>query len=42
MTNEQLEIARAFCERQLALWGRADAKRGSEIEPVKIEEPVSD
>ena len=37
MTNEQLEIAMAFCKRQLALWGHSDAKRSSDIEPVAIE-----
>jgi len=44
MTNEQLEVALAFCKRQLALWDRAEAKRSGEIEPVaiEIEEPVSD
>jgi hypothetical protein len=37
MTDEQLEIAIAFCRRQLALWGRSDAKRSSQIEPAEIE-----
>jgi hypothetical protein len=41
MTNEQLEVALAFCKRQLALW---ESKRSSEIAPVEIEieQPVSD
>jgi hypothetical protein len=42
MTNEQLEIAMAFCRRQLALSGRIEEKRSREIESVEIEEPVSD
>jgi hypothetical protein len=37
MSNEQLEIAMAFCRRQLALWDHSDAKRSSDIEPVAIE-----
>jgi hypothetical protein len=41
MTNDQLEIAVAFCRRQLALWGQSDAKGSSDIEPVEIEKPVS-
>jgi hypothetical protein len=42
MTNQQLEIAMAFCRRQLALWGHSDAERRREIEPVEIEGPVAD
>jgi hypothetical protein len=42
MSNEQLEIAMAFCRRQLALWDHSDAKRSSYIEPGEIEGPVSD
>jgi hypothetical protein len=44
MSNEQLEIAMAFCRRQLALWGRTEEKRSGDIEPgeTEIEEPVSD
>jgi hypothetical protein len=42
MTNEQLEIAMAFCRRQLALWDHSDAKLSTDTEPVKIEGPVSD
>jgi hypothetical protein len=41
MSNEQLEIAMAFCRRQLALWGRTEEKHSREIEPVEIEEPVA-
>jgi hypothetical protein len=32
-----LEIARAFGRRQLALWGRSEEKRSSDIELVAIE-----
>jgi len=42
MTNEQLEVALAFCKRQLALWDRAEAKRSGEIEPAEIEAAVSE
>jgi hypothetical protein len=37
MTDEQLEVAMAFCRRQLALWGRTGEKRSSDIAPVAIE-----
>jgi hypothetical protein len=37
MTDEQLEVAMAFCRRQLALWGRTEEKRSSDIAPVAIE-----
>ena len=37
MTNEQLEIAVAFCKRQLAISGRTEEKRSSDIEPVEID-----
>jgi hypothetical protein len=33
LTDEQLEVARAFCKRQLALWGRTEEKRSSDIQP---------
>ena len=42
ISNEQLEIAMAFCRRQLALWGRSDAERSSDIETVAIKALVSD
>jgi hypothetical protein len=42
MTDEQLEIAVAFCKRQLALWDRTEKKSSSDIEPEEIEERVAD
>jgi hypothetical protein len=42
MSNEHLEIARAFCKRQSTLWGRTEEKRSSDIETVAIKSLVSD